>query len=208
MKKTLFTVFAAMLAATALFAQTPNEILDKMDKELSRSDVEGSSVIMDLKLPIIGTYPTTIYTHGEKMKTVTEIGDERLTTWSDGKTNWSYDQEKNEITITNASASDNSSAESNMNLISNATKGYDAKLKKETADAWYFKLTKSKSNKNKDDAKNMDLVVSKATYLPLSLSTKASGVTITLRDYALGVSEKDVTFNPEDYPKAKIIDNR
>ena len=83
-----------------------------------------------------------------------------------------------------------------------------ARMDKETDMAWYFRCVKSKTNKDKDDPKNMDLVVSKATYLPISLKTTLKGVTVTLRDFTVGISEKDVTFDASQYPTAKIIDNR
>jgi len=54
----------------------------------------------------------------------------------------------------------------------------------------------------------MDLVVSKATYLPISTTVKEKGVTVTMRDYAIGVTEEQVTFDPAKYADAKIIDKR
>ena len=71
-----------------------------------------------------------------------------------------------------------------------------------------FLCKKSRSNTNKDDPKNMDLVVAKGTYMPKSLSTKVTGITITMRDLDYNVTEKDVTFNPADYPGVKIVDER
>ena len=51
-------------------------------------------------------------------------------------------------------------------------------------------------------------MIEKDTYHPISLSTKMSGVFITLHDISFGVSDERVTFNPEDYPTATIIDKR
>lgn len=76
----------------------------------------------------------------------------------------------------------------NVKALRNVTEGYDVKLKKETAEAWYFVCTKSKDNTNKDDPKKMDLVVSKATYLPISTTVKEKGVTVTMRDYAIALT--------------------
>ena len=120
-------------------------------------------------------------------------------------TDWDYDASKNELTITNATSSD---AEDSMASLSGITDGYDVKFKKETADAWHILCTKSKTNTNKDDPKKMDLVVSKATYLPISHSITIKGVTVILRDFVLGVTEEQVTFDPSQYPDAKIIDKR
>ena len=54
----------------------------------------------------------------------------------------------------------------------------------------------------------MDLVVAKGTYYPISLSTKQSGITVTMRDVTFGVSDKQVTFNIADYPGVKVKDER
>jgi hypothetical protein len=51
-------------------------------------------------------------------------------------------------------------------------------------------------------------VVSKATYLPISTSISEKGVKVTLHDFVLGVTEKEVTFNLSDFPNAKLTDKR
>ena len=79
---------------------------------------------------------------------------------------------------------------------------------KETADTWQLRCSKSKSNKEKDDPGKMDLVVSKKNYLPVSLTAKVKGITMTLRNFSIGVSKKEVTFNPSEFKGAKITDKR
>ncbi len=207
-KKTLSCLFAAMLAGTLLIAQTPDEIIARMNQEQKRFDSEGMSMIMEIKFPIIGTFGTTIYMLGDKYKMITEVKGNLTTHWSDGVTDWEYDSSDNEITIEKAKPSGKGEAESNMKMLEGVTDGYDVKLTKETDEAWYFHCKKSKSNKDKSDLKAMDLVVSKATYLPLSVKAKENGITVILRDFAVGVSEKDVTFDQADYPGAKIVDKR
>lgn len=205
MKKAIISFLAALLTATALFAQTPEEVIARMDQETARFDTEGFSMVMDMKIPLLGTFPTQMYTLGKKYKAIIEIKGKKAITWSDGVTDWDYDASKNELTITNATSSD---AEDSMASLSGITDGYDVKFKKETADAWHILCTKSKTNTNKDDPKKMDLVVSKTTYLPISHSITIKGVTVILRDFVLGVTEEQVTFDPSQYPDAKIIDKR
>ena len=208
MKKVLFSLFAMLLAASALLAQTQEEILAKMNQECDRFETEGFSVVMDMKLPILGTFSTQMYTLGDKFKGVVKAKGETSIMWSDGITDWDYDVSKNELTITNAKPSEDTEADDNVKVLKNVTEGYDVKLKKETADAWYFVCTKSKDNTNKDDPKKMDLVVSKATYLPISTTIKEKGVTVTRRDFAIGVTEEEVSFDPAKYASAKVIDKR
>ena len=86
--------------------------------------------------------------------------------------------------------------------------GYDVSIKKETAEAWYIQCKKSKTNTNKEDPKNMEIVVAKGTYHPVSLSTKISGVSMTMKDLAFNVTEDQVTFDPKKYASAKVVDKR
>ena len=208
MKKILLSLFVTLLAASALMAQTTEEILAKMNQECARFDTEGFFVVMDMKLPILGTYSTQMYSLGDKFKGVVDVKGDISFMWSDGLTDWDYDVTKNELTISNAKPSEDTEAEGNVKVLKNITEGYDVKLKKDTADAWYFVCNKSKTNTVKDDPKKMDLVVSKTTYLPISTSVKEKGVTVTMRDFAIGVTEEQVTFDPAKYANAKIIDKR
>lgn len=205
MKKVIITLFAALITATALFAQTAEEIVARMDEEMATFDKDGFSMVMDMKIPIMGTFSTQMYTLGKKYKAMLDVKGEKIITWSDGVNDWDYDSSKNEITIKNATSSD---AEDSMNSLNGITEGYNVKLTKETADAWYILCTKSKTNTNKDDPKKMDLVVSKSTYLPISHSVTVEGVKVTLRDFVKGVTEEEVTFDPSQFPTAKIVDER
>lgn len=207
MKKFLFLLLPALLAAATLSAQTPEEIIARVDQETARFDAEGCSMVMELKFPIIGAVATTIYTRGDKYKMIMSIKGDTSISWSDGVTDWDYESSKNTVTIKPHKADGNSEAD-NAKMMEGITEGYDVRLKKETADTWQFRCTKSKTNTNKDDPKNMDLVVSKATYLPVSLTARAGGLTITMRDVSIGVSEQEVTFDASQYATAKIIDER
>ncbi len=206
MRKFLTCFFTALLAAAA-FAQTPDEIVARMDRETERFDQEGCSLIMDVKIPILGTFSTKMYVLGEKTKGIVSVKGVQIINWSDHATDWTYDSSKNEVTIKNAKPSGTPDAE-NLNMLDGVTDGYDVKLKKEDDQAWYFRCTRMKSNPNKDDPKAIDLVVSKSTYLPVSVKASEKGVTIVMRDFAVGVTEKDVTFDAADFPDAKIMDQR
>ncbi|MBQ5943143.1 MAG: hypothetical protein IJL61_00285 [Bacteroidales bacterium] len=209
MKKILISLLSVLLlTAASVWAQTPQEIIARMDQEKSRFDKEGFSMVMEMKLPLLGTFSTKVFSLGDKYKMLATVKDKQAVNWSDGVTDWEYDASKNEITVKNAKPHEKTQAEDNAGVLDSVTEGYDVKLTKETDKAWYFYCKKSKTNKNKDDPKAIDLVVSKATYLPISTSVKEKGITITLRDFSVGVSDEEVTFNPADYPDAKIIDQR
>lgn len=208
MKRFFTLLLTALLASTALSAQTPEEILARMDRETDRFDAEGFSMVMEIRLPILGAFATTVYTRGDKYKMVTTVKDETVINWSDGVTDWQYEPSKNEVTIEPRKAGTTSDAESNKKMIDSVTQGYDVRLKGQTDEVWQFRCTKSRDNTDKDDPKNMDLVVSKSTYLPVSIKASMHGVTVTLRDFGVGIDEKDITFDPAQYPDAKITDKR
>lgn len=213
MKRILLTVALSAIALAAnpaaLFAQTAEEIVSKMDDALRPSDTEGCYFVMEMKIPLLGTVAAASYVLGDRLRVETEMQGEIGIDWTDGVTNWLYSSKDNTVTIENAKTEEKAKdADENLGLFKNITEGYDVKISGETADSWSILCTKSKSNKNKDDPKKMDLVVAKATYLPLSLKSSLKGVTMTMRDIRVGVSEDEVTFNPAKYPDAKIVDKR
>ena len=205
--------FLALLAAFALsvaaFAQTAEEIVAKMDEVMEQVGEEnGLRMTMDIKIPILGTISTDAWTLGDKMRMEAEMMGKKIVTWQDGETEWTYDSSEKTITVTTQDKSKKSDEKENMKMFQSATEGYDVSISKETADAWTIKCRKNRSNTNKDDPKNMEIVIAKGTYYPVSLSAKVDLITVTMRNLRFNVSEKDVTFNKADYPGVTIIDKR
>ena len=205
--------FLALLAAFALsvaaFAQTAEEIVAKMDEVMEQVGEEnGLRMTMDIKIPILGTISTDAWTLGDKMRMEAEMMGKKIVTWQDGETEWTYDSSEKTITVTAQDKSKKSDEKENMKMFQSATEGYDVSISKETADAWTIKCRKNRSNTNKDDPKNMEIVIAKDTYYPMSLSAKVDLVTVTMRNLKFNVTEKEVTFDKTDYPGATIIDKR
>ena len=207
--KRILTFLAVMAFASTAFAQTAEEIIARMDEVMEQVGEEnGLRMTMDLKIPILGTMSTTAYVLGDKMRMEAKMMGKNLVTWQDGVTEWTYDSDENVITIESQDQSKKSEEKENMKMFQSATEGYDVSISKETAQAWTIKCKKNRSNTNKDDPKNMEIVVAKETFYPMSLSAKVEMVTVTMRNLQFSVSEKDVTFNKADYPGATIIDKR
>ena len=206
--KRLFALITALALAVASFAQTPEEIVDRMSEAMEQLGNTGLRMTMDIKIPILGTMSTVAWSLGDKMRMEAEAMGKKIITWMDNDTEWTYTAEDNTITIKNRDAQKPSSEQENMKMLDSVTEGYDVFLKKETDTAWYIQCKKNKTNTNKDDPKTMDLVVAKGTYHPDSLSARVSGITVTMRDLGFNVTEKEVTFNKGDYPGAKIVDKR
>ena len=208
MKRLLSIIFFVAMTAVAV-AQTPQEIVSRMEAEMNKHDEsEGIAMTMDVKIIIIGTISSRSYVLGDKMRVEASRDGKQFVTWSDGKTDWNYDSEKNEIEITNAKASESTETEGDTKLFEGITDGYDVKIDKETETEWHIRCKRLKSNPDKDAPKKMDLVISKGTYWPVSLSTSMAGASVTMRNISFGVTEKQVTFDPKAYPNAKIIDKR
>lgn len=203
--KAFISTVISLVFAFASFGQTAHDIVTRMDEEMAKHQDEGMELTMDLKIPLLGTTTTRVYYFGKSYRMDSDVKGYTITAWSDGKTMWTYDPTNNQIEVDNVAVS---STNDNVEMLKGITEGYDVSLSRETASAWYILCRKSKSNTNKDDPRTMDLVVSKGTYLPISLSAKVSVVTVTMRNVKYGVNESLVKFNPEDYPGATIVDKR
>ena len=208
--KKLIAIISFIALATAAMAQTAEEIITRMEAEMSKHDEsEGVAMTMDMKIIFVGTINSRNYVLGDKMR-IEAINDDgkNSITWSDGKTEWVYDSDKKEIEITNAKPKEKSETNGDTKLFQGITDGYEVKIDKETATEWHIRCKRSRSNPDKDAPKRMDLVVAKGTYWPVSLSTSVTAASVTIRDISFGVTEEQVTFNPKDFPFATIVDKR
>ena len=206
--KRVIALLAACALAVAAFAQTPEEIITRMEEALDKLQVDGIVMTMDIKIPIVGTMSSRAWNRGEKTRIEGNLSNVRVVTFIDGDTEWEYNSKENQIRIKRHDTGKVSQEESNAKLFDAVAEGYDVSLKKETATEWQIRCKKSRSNTNKDDPNTMDLVVAKGTYFPVSLSAKVSVITVTIRDLGFDVTEKQVTFDPADFPGATIIDER
>ena len=207
--KKLFSIIAFIAMAAVAVAQTPEEIISRMEAEMAKHDEkEGLAMTLEMKIPILGTFSSRNYTLGDKYRIEVSKDGKQTITWSDGQTDWNYDSEKNQVEIKKHEVKEKTETEGDAKMFNGITDGYDVKLDKETSDTWQFLCKRSRSNPDKDAPKKMTLVVAKGTYMPVSLSASVSLMTITMRDLSYGVTEEQVTFNPKDYPNATIVDKR
>ena len=207
--KRFFALLTACVLAVAAYAQTAEEIVARMDAAMEQVSAEnGFRMTMDIKIPILGTMSSDAWSLGDKMRLEANMMGKKLVTWQDGQTEWTYDAGENTITIENQDKTKKSDEKENMKMFQSATEGYDVSIAKETSSAWTIKCKKNRFNTNKDDPKNMEIVIAKDTYYPMSLSAKVDLVTVTMRNLKFNVTEEEVTFNKADYPGATIIDKR
>ena len=209
MKKFL-ALITGLAIGFAAFAQSAEEILARMEKVMEPSSkADAIAMTMEMKIPILGTMGTRVYTYGDKSKMVIEAAGKEGITWMDHKSrvSWNYLKEKNTVTIENMKPDEKSESD-DAEMFKGVAEGYDVSIRKETDKCWYIACKKSRTNPNKDDPKNMEIVVAKGTYMPVSLSAKTSGITMTMKDIDLNVTEADVTFDPSAYPGVTIEDKR
>lgn len=207
--KKLIAIISFIALSTAAMAQTAEEIVSRMDAEMNKHDEsEGIAMTMDLKMFIVGTISSRSYILGEKVRVEADVKGNKHITWKDGKTEWTYDSKKNEIEVTNVTSNKKSDTEGDTEMFEGITEGYDVSIEKETATAWHIRCKRSKSNPDKDAPKRMDLVIAKGTYWPVSLTTSINGISLTMKDISYGLTEKQVTFDPKEFPNATIIDKR
>ena len=209
MKKILYILVTLVLSSVSVFAQTPEEIIAQMDQVMEKHEAkDGFAMVMEMKIPILGTFASAVKSWGDKMRMEMDVKGEQMITYIDGDTEWDYNVKEKVIKIKKRDVTKKTKEEENMKMFQSATEGYDVSISKETDKAWFLRCKKNRSNTNKDDPKNMDLVIAKGTYMPISLSAKVSGIPITMRDLDFNVTEKDVTFNQADYPGVKVVDER
>ena len=203
----LLSFIALAFIAVSSFAQTPVQILSRMEEEMTVHEPEGIVMTIDVKIPILGVMTSKTYSLGNKSYIRANMLGKNINTWIDSENTYIYDPDQNEVTIKDFSIEDNADTD-NAQMFDGISEGYDVTIKKETDVAWYLQCKKLKSNTDKDAPKELEVVVSKKNYWPLSLTTKAKGTTIVLRGISFGVSEEKVTFDINKYPGIKIIDKR
>lgn len=207
--KKIIALFAAFAVAIAAFAQTPEEIANRMSEAMGKLGNNGVRMTMDVKIPILGTtMSSTTYVLGKKARSEMKMLGQKVVSWMNEDTNWTYIPGENSVYIMDWDLNKKTKEQENMKMFEKDTDDYDVIMKKETDTAWYLQYNKKKSIKDKDIPKTINFVVAKGTYFPISMSTKMKGITVTIRDIKNNVTEKQVTFNKADYPGVTIIDER
>jgi len=199
---------ALLLGSVGLAAQTPEEIVNKMSAQMDRGDAEGLVLDFNMKIPVVGTVTSHNKVLGKRMRMEVTAKDKKSIIWTDETTRRTYDKQTNILTIEANTPAADKQENGNMETFKGITDGYDLELQKETADAWFILCKKAKTNRDKDDPKRMELCIAKTSFLPIYLKTKLSMFNISFEHVAIGVTEKEVGFDPAECPGAKIVDKR
>ena len=206
--KRIAIIVAALCAALSLSAQTPKEIIERMDKAMDQPADVGTVFDFVMDIPILGKVSTKVYILGDKSKMELSYMGETGETWMDGKTTWTYNKKDNQIVISEVKADKDDAAKDGLTAFDGITEGYDVSLEKETDQAWYLLCKKSRKNKDKDAPRKMNLAVDKKTYLPLYLKMKEKGVGVSVENVKFGFDPSIVEFSMDRFPGATVKDER
>ena len=202
----------ALVWAMAAFSQTGAEIIDRMNERINSRAGDGISLIVDVKVPVLGAVATKTAVLGEKRRLDVKMKEHNVITFSEKDTIWIYTEETNSIIISNdsvmAQAKSSNQGGMDVDMFGDLTEGYDITIKSQNLVKWELACKRKRSNKDDDAPKNITLEVRKETYEPISMSTKMMGINCTMHDFKFGISEKEVTFNEADFPGVTIVDNR
>ena len=202
----------ALVWAMAAFSQTGAEIIDRMNERINSRSGDGISLVVDVKIPVLGAVATKTAVLGEKRRLDVKMKEHNVITFSEKDTIWIYTEETNSIIISNdsvmAQAKSSNQGGMDVDMFGDLTEGYDITIKSQNLVKWELACKRKRSNKDDDAPKNITLEVRKETYEPISMSTKMMGINCTMHDFKFGISEKEVTFNEADFPGVTIVDNR
>lgn len=133
-----------------------------------------------------------------------------ISTWFDGKTQWNYNSDTNEVTITNPSSSELQLINP-YELVVNYKSNYKSTLTNSKIKGTYCILLTRKSNKNA--AKKIYLYIKSSDYTPVRLdviSDDNSTSTIVISNYKSGqkFNSAEFIFPKDKFKSADIIDLR
>ena len=202
--KRLITIIVFMVIALSALAQTPQEIVSRMEDVMNANESRGIIMLVDIKMPLIGTITSKIYTLGDKTYTKGGMLGQRAYTWTDPETTYVYYPDNNEIVIEDTEED----TDTETQMFDSISDGYDLVLTSENQRAWHIRGRKKKDNKEKDAPKKLEIVISKADYRPLSLTAKDTFMTMTLHGVSFGVNPEKVTFDMKKHAGAKVTDQR
>lgn len=198
MKKICFLI-TAMLLSVATYGQTAKSVLDKAAANVSAK--EG----IRANFKMTGSHGNTsgqIAVKGRKFYATTPMA----TIWFDGKTQWTYMKNNDEVNISNPTEAQ-LQAINPYNFINLYKKGYNYTLNKSGND-YVVHLTATNANAK---IKEMFISINKNNYNPTQVKL-LQGKKWTIFDITdlkkQAVADSQFRFNSKDFPSAEVIDLR
>lgn len=215
MGKYIFSVLIALLSLPVIAQQQQSQAKTVLDKTAAAFR-KGGGVKADFILKSItgsqveGSEEGTIQLKGEKFVLKTS----EMTTWFDGKTQWSYLVRNDEVNVSNPTQEELQQINP-YTFLYMYQKGFSCKLGAVASfqgkAVWEVILTASSK---KQDLERISLYVTKGTYEPVYIQLQQRGqktrTEITLTSYQSRQNYADdvFTFDRKQYPSAEMIDLR
>ena len=202
MKKTLLISLSFIiyhLSFSVAQAQTATSVLDKAAATITMKE----GVKADFKMTgSMGSTSGTIVVKGKKFHATTP----QASVWFDGKTQWTYMKDNDEVNISNPNESQ-LQAINPYNFINLYKKGYKATLNSD-GNNHVVHLTASSADRK---IKELFISVDKKTYQPTQVKL-LQGKKWTIFDISnlkkQTATDAEFRFNAKDFPHAEIIDLR
>ena len=187
-----------LLLAGAIYGQNAKQVLDKTASVVSnKGGVEASFTISSKQY---GNTNGTIAIKGRKFHADTN----EATVWFDGKTQWTYVKQNDEVNVNNPTAAD-LQAINPYNFIYMYKQGYAFSMS--TSGNSYVVTLKGKDK----GVKEMVITIHKQTYVPtqIRMLQNKQWTTIKVSNFRTAkLSDSIFRFNPKSYPNAEVIDLR
>ena len=198
MKKICF-LMTAMLISIATYGQTAKSVLDKAAANVSAKQGVRASFRMTGSH---GSTSGTIAVKGRKFYATTP----QATIWFDGKTQWTYMKNNDEVNISNPTDAQ-LQAINPYNFINMYKKGYNYTLNSSGKD-YVVHLTAQNANTK---IKEMFITINKTNYNPTQVKL-LQGKKWTIFDITdlkkQAIEDSKFKFNSKDFPSAEVIDLR
>ena len=198
MKKICFLI-TAMLLSVATYGQTAKSVLDKAAATVTVKEGVKANFKMTTSN---GTTSGTLLLKGRKFHATTPVA----TIWFDGKTQWTYIKNNDEVNISNPTEAQ-LQAINPYNFINLYKKGYNATLNKSGKDYVVHMTATDKSKKIQE----LFVSVNKTSYHPTQVKL-LQGKKWTVFDISdlkrQNIPDSQFQFNSKDFPNAEIIDLR
>ena len=203
MKKLIIYMAMALLCPNAAISQNPTlakKVLDKTASVVGKKD--GASAKFTITQQKVGSSTGNIYIKGNKFHATTP----EAIVWFDGKTQWSYMKNTDEVNITTPTKAQQM-AMNPYTFINMYKSGYQLGITQKEGNYVAHLTAQSKQS----SIQEMYITISKTTYIPslVKMRQKESWTTIVISNFSAKSLKNDLfTFNPKAYPSAEVIDLR
>lgn len=209
-KRICITLCAACAVSFSAWAQTARQVLDQTANKLRHcGGIEASFEGTQFKgLREAGSANGSIQVQGSKFK----INSSNMTTWYNGRTQWTMLSGSDEVNVSNPSAAELQQV--NPYAFLNIYKqGYNLKLNNTTYNNKVCHEVRLVSQSRNSEIQQMILVIDKQTHMPLSIRVKdnhGDWVRIRVNNLKTGKKWNDANFqfNSKQHPGIQVIDLR